>query len=95
MDARVQSICSGVATSAYKQLLPQEQALLTRFQSNKQIQSYVRDIVGYGGRISQVSEQIGKILRLIEPVSQCFINSTRGLYQPAKFLWGSLAPLSM
>ncbi len=88
MDARVESICANVATNAYKQLLPQEQALLTRFQSNEQIQSYVRDAVGNGGRLLQASEHIGKILRMIEPVSQSFVNSIPALYQPAKFLWG-------
>lgn len=45
MYDRLESICGSLATNAWRQIRPQEQAFLTRFRSSEQFRSYGRGTV--------------------------------------------------
>ena len=90
MDARIGATCADVARKAYSQLLPNEQAILTRFQSESSVQNHVVALLRAQSvsPLIKVQGRIDKILRLLKPISLTFRDEANGSYAPSKFLWG-------
>lgn len=90
MDVRFSAECSEVAQKSYNQLLPNEKAILTHFESDDTIERYVRRLIrnDQATPLVKVQARIDKILRLMKPISMSFENGAYVLYSPSKFLWG-------